>query len=464
MTNSPSPFLASFAPPGSRKRRLVIAAAIYVVACVVFAVVAPRRNLVEHTQYNHLALLADAWIHGRQDIAGGPPAYAMQNDFAQFQGKTYITFPPFPALLMLPFVALSGGAESFRDGQFVLWLAGLAPALLFLVLEKLRRPNSEGVTHSNRSERQNAALALLYAFGSVFFFTAVQGTVWFAEHVVCSSVLALYVLFALDATQPLLCGLLIGCAYMCRPPVLLTGVFFALEAIRVRAGGLPVDGTWPQRLAKTFERVDKKALARDYALFVAPLALVFLISSYMNHLRFGTWNPNVGHEYLTVVWAARMKKWGLFNLHFLAKNLGVSLTMLPWLAPGGSPPGTIPFQVNEHGLALWFTTPIYFWLLWPRKNGWLYAIVAITAALPAIMDLLYQNSGWRQFGYRFSNDYAILLFVLLAIGDRAMGWLFRTAAAWGVAWNLFGAVTFDRLEYDKFYFREGTQTVLYQPD
>ncbi|HEY2510333.1 MAG TPA: hypothetical protein VGI39_05745, partial [Polyangiaceae bacterium] len=94
MTNSPSPFLASFAPPGSRKRRLVIAAAIYVVACVVFAVVAPRRNLVEHTQYNHLALLADAWIHGRQDIAGGPPAYAMQNDFAQFQGKTYITFPP----------------------------------------------------------------------------------------------------------------------------------------------------------------------------------------------------------------------------------------------------------------------------------------------------------------------------------------------------------------------------------
>jgi hypothetical protein len=40
---------------------------------------------------------------------------------------------------MVPLVAASGSAENFRDGQFVIWLAGLAPALMFLVLEKLRR-------------------------------------------------------------------------------------------------------------------------------------------------------------------------------------------------------------------------------------------------------------------------------------------------------------------------------------
>ena len=91
-------------------------------------------------------------------------------------------------------------------------------------------------------------------------------------------------------------------------------------------------------------------------------------------------------------------------------------------------------------------------------------MVAISAALPAFLDLLYQNSGWRQFGYRFSNDYAVLLFVLLAIGDRSVGWLFRVAAAWSVAWNLFGAMTFDRRDFERYYFREGTQTVLYQPD
>ena len=91
-------------------------------------------------------------------------------------------------------------------------------------------------------------------------------------------------------------------------------------------------------------------------------------------------------------------------------------------------------------------------------------MTALSAALPAAMDLLYQNSGWRQFGYRFSNDYAVLLFVLLAVGARPMRALFATFAAWGVAWNVFGAATFDKARFDRFYFRDGSQTVVYQPD
>ena len=67
-------------------------------------VFAGPQRLTEHTPFNHYALLADAWLHGRQDLANGAPAYAMDNDFAEFQGKTYISFPPFPAVLMLPFV------------------------------------------------------------------------------------------------------------------------------------------------------------------------------------------------------------------------------------------------------------------------------------------------------------------------------------------------------------------------
>ena len=132
----------------------------------------------------------------------------------------------------------------------------------------------------------------------------------------------------------------------------------------------------------------------------------------------------------------------------------------------GARPACTPFQINEHGLALWFTTPIYFWLFRPKEKGWLYGVLALTALGPCVLDLLYQNSGWRQFGYRFSNDYAPFLFLMLAIGARSMsGWWFRAAAAWSLAWALFGAVTFDRGgDYDRFYWREGTQTILYQPD
>jgi len=200
--------------------------------------------------------------------------------------------------------------------------------------------------------------------------------------------------------------------------------------------------------------------------------LAFAVNSWMNHARYENWSPfDPGHEYLTVAWRSRMVRWGLFGYHYLAKNLGVSLTSLPWLPPRDAVAqfGS-PFKINEHGLALWFTTPLYLWILWPRRfdgqpdRKWLYTVTALSAALPAMMDLLYQNSGWRQFGYRFSNDYAVLLFVLLAVGARPMRRVFAAFAAWGIAWNVFGAATFDKTQFDRFYFRDGSQTVLYQPD
>jgi len=449
--------------PDTRSRRLLIAAGIYVVCTLVFATVAGPERMAEHTAFNHYAHLADAWLHGRQDLRNGAPSYAGGNDFAEFEGKTYISFPPFPAVLMMPLVAIAGSPENFRDGQFIVWLAGLGPALLFLVLEKLRRTG-----RSSRGETYDAALALLFAFGSVYFFTAVEGTVWFAAHVIGVALAAGYALAALDAEAPWVAGLLIACGCMTRPSLSLTVPLFALEAIRVCCkDGLPAGGDLEERALETWRRVDKSKLARAYAAFAAPILVVLGIAGYMNYARFHNPSPFAGHEYLGVVWRTRIERWGLFGYHYLPKNLGAMLTILPWLPPHGAraAAAAAPFQINEHGLALWFTTPLYFWLLRPRRRGFLYDVTLLTAALPLVMDLLYQNSGWRQFGYRFSNDYAVLLFMLLALGDRAAGWSFRAAAAWGLAWNLFGAITFDRGgPADRYYFREGTQTVLYQPD
>jgi hypothetical protein len=77
----------------SPHRRWAIALALYVGCCAVFAVVAGSQRLTEHTPFNHYALMANAWLHGRLDLPGGPPAYAQNNDFAEFGGKTYISFP-----------------------------------------------------------------------------------------------------------------------------------------------------------------------------------------------------------------------------------------------------------------------------------------------------------------------------------------------------------------------------------
>ncbi len=460
---------ARWTRPQTRTRRLVLAAMVYVICTSVFATIAGPDRLFRHTPFNHYALLANAWLHGHQDLPGGPPAYTQNNDFAEYGGKTFISFPPFPAVLMVPFVKLAGSAEDFRDGQFVIWLAGLAPAILFLALEKLRR-----TARSPRTEIDNLILSLLFAFGTVYFFTAVEGTVWFAALVVGAALQALYVLFALDAERPLLAGAMLGCAYLTRATPLAAAPLFALEALRVSArGGLPTSGPWPGRIKDTLSRLDLRALVRRCSLFAAPVLVAFAIVAWMNWTRYGRPTPiYFDHELLAVAWRARMAKWGgVMSYHFLAKNMGIAWTSLPWLpAKSEAAHFGAPFKINEHGLALWFTTPLYFWLLWPKRfdgqpdRKWLYAIVVLSAAVPVVMDLLYQNSGWRQFGYRFSNDYAILLFVLLALGARPMRRLFGVAALWSVAWNLFGAATFDKVAFDRFYFREGSQASVYQPD
>jgi hypothetical protein len=446
--------------PDARSRRLIIAGGIYLVCGIVFALVAGHDRIAVHTPFNHYAHLANAWLHGRQDLVNGPPGYAGGNDFAQFQGKTYISFPPFPALLMLPFVAIAGSPENFQDGQFIVWLAGVGPAVLFLVLEKLRRTE-----RSERSEKQNVLLAFLFAFGTVYFFTAVEGTVWFAAHVVGVACAAFYILFALDAERPFLAGLAIACAWTSRPAMSAMATLFIFEAIRVACkDGLATEGSLQDRIEETWRRVDKKIFARMCVMFGIPILISVAIASWMNESRFGNPSPLAfGHEYLSVAWHNRIQKWGLAGYHYLPKNLGVMLSELPWRPPHGS--AGAPFvQINEHGLALWFTTPLFLWLIYPKKRGFLHDIVLIAALAPMLIDLCYQNSGWRQFGYRFSNDYSLLFFVLLAIGNRPMKTIFMIAGAWGVAWNLFGAITFDRDNFQRYYWREGTQTILYQAD
>src|SRR3954453_20731436 len=106
--------MAGWLKPGARARRLLLAIAIWAIATVVYFACAQRIRLVAHTPHNHYALLADAWLHHRLDLGHPPPAYTQNNDFAEFQGKYFISFPPFPAVLLLPFAKLAGEPENLR--------------------------------------------------------------------------------------------------------------------------------------------------------------------------------------------------------------------------------------------------------------------------------------------------------------------------------------------------------------
>jgi hypothetical protein len=434
-------FVSSVLVRDSRGRRLLLAAGIYVVCTIVYFACAPRSLVTEHTPFNHYALLADAWLHRRLDLGHPPPAYSQNNDFAEFQGRWYVSFPPFPAVLLLPLVWVAGSPENLRDGQVWLWLAGVGPALLFLVLEKLRR-----MGESTCEEWQCAVLALLFAFGTVYFFTAEQGTVWFAAHVVSVALCAIYLLFAVDASRPLVAGSAAALLFVTRPQVLLVTVFYGLVVLRQTWGAERRQLDWRRALNKL-------------ALFSLPIVVVLGLTMWHNHARFGGGLFAFGHEHLTVGWRARIEKWGLFSYHYLAKNLAIVTSSLPYW--NSNPPH---IQINSHGLALWVTTPFYLWLLWPRRATFLWRALLLSTLPVILADLLYQNSGWLQFGYRFSNDYAVFLFALFAMAGYRFGPLFYTCAAWAITVNAFGALTFQRAGRERFYFTDGTQQILFQPD
>ena len=423
------------------RRRLGLALSLWLVTSVAFAAFAGD-TVWGHTAYNHYALLAEAWLSGQLHLPSAPPSYAGNNDFAYYGGQWWVVFPPFPAVLLLPIVWLAGSAERTLDGAYFIALAGVAPAVLFLALEKLRRMGL-----STHNQREHVWLALLFAFGSVYFFTAVQGTVWYAAHVVAAGLAALYLYFALDAAHPLLAGLMLGLAFLTRTPLVFAAPLFFFEA-------------WRSSKLEASGELDVKRLVQRCAWFAAPLAAAVALALVHNQLRFDD-VTEFGYRYLQIRWRERIEAWGLFDYHYLAKNLGVLLTSLPYKTAAGHP---APFQINGHGLALWVTTPVYLWLLWPRRLTRSHVPLYVTTVCVALPTLFYQNTGWVQFGYRFSNDYAIFLFALLALGGYRLGRLFTALAVLAVAVNTFGALSFQRRGFEKYYFIERTQRVLYQPD
>lgn len=445
------PAFPAEAPPSQvPARRFWVPLGIFAVcACVYVALLGDRlRGISENA---HFVYLAQSFLHGQLEVVGNRPPGT--NDWAFYAGKWFVSFPPLPALIILPAVAIWGLAV--WDSLFWAILAGVGPALVYVLLRALREQG-----RSQRSAREDLVYTLLFAFGSVYFFVSVQGTVWFSAHVVAVPLIALYVLWAVGARRPLLAGSMLGLAFATRPSTMFLGVLFLIEALdsarTLPAAQAPGELSAGARLVRFVRGVDFRRVLPKLIWFAAPILAIGALLMAFNAARFD--DPfEFGHSHLRIRWSARIEKWGLANYHYLAKNLAVFLAALPWIS------AVSPYlKISRHGLALWVTTPQYLGVLWPRRSSVTQIALALAAAGVALVDLCYQNSGWIQFGYRFSLDYSVLLLALLALGGRKQGLWFYVLLVFAIAVNLFGAITFDRVP--RFYDQDPTQQVIFQPD
>jgi hypothetical protein len=406
----------------------------------------------------HFVYQADAWLHGKAAIVPPPPT---GDDWAELEtvalddgttasgrrlitrpafraidgrelpiarirqslGKTaYMSFPPFPTVLMLPGAAIAG-----RAANDVLPTLLVAALILPLALAALRRLAAAGLSH--RSLGDDLWLVATLAFGSVLWFAAVAGKVWYTAHVVGVALALVYAWASIEARRPVIAGLALGAAALTRTAMAFMVPLFLCEAWRIH-GGL---AAW-----RKGRRAVLRALRGPALRFAAPVVALAIAGMLYNQLRFGS-PTEFGHSYLAVRQQAQIEQFGLASYHYLARNLAVAATLLPELLPRA------PYvQISGHGLALWFTTPVLVLVLWPREKNPLHGTLWLCVAAVALPSLLYQNSGWVQFGYRFSLDYLVLLILLLAIGGRPFTRWTKALIALGIAINLFGAITFDR--------------------
>lgn len=379
------------------------------IAMVIYAWIASHyASLWQVSRYGYFNYLADAWLHGQLHLRVMPGDL---HDLSVYQGRVYLYWPPFPALLLLPFVAIWG--INFSDVLFTIALGGFNVALVSVLL---RRATEQRVIAL--SAEQRALLVLTFALGTVHVTLAPYGRVWYTAQLIGFACVALAYLATITLRgwrAFFFTGLALACALLTRNHLFLAGVWPACYLIYHH---------WNERWSR---------LLRYSALGLAPLIVALGLLGIYNALRFGSPFDN-GLEYhlMATFFKADYDRYGAFNLHYLPTNLYHQFLAYPF-----------PWRpTSTLGGSLFLLTPTFFAACWglTSKPRWSVAGLAGSIALVAVPILLLMGTGWHQFGPRYTLDFTVPLLLLTALGIRHWPmWLVGLCAAIAIGQYIVGA-------------------------
>ncbi len=414
----------------------------------VAALVYVLSNPLHSDFYDHFVWQADAWLHGRFAIPYPVSTGPFRNDYFQdvmalpsMPGYGIIPFPPLPAVVLLPAVALLGLAT---PASFITALLGAVDVWLAWRL----------VTRLVRDRGVAVAATAFFGFGTVAWYAAAIGTTWFLAHVVALGLTLLSVTVAVDAERSrgtsatatastvastsrwtgarsaFVAGLLLGLASLSR----LTVIFGAPFPVLV--GG----GSWRTRLVAVG----------------AGAAIPLLLLAGYNLASTGQFFNPAYAEIARVEYhpdpALYHPTWGVEDVRYIAQNLPLVLFNPPEFNPSCGiallDPNCGTLQPNPIVMGLLLTSPAYLLALPALRRIRRDRLVAgglLAVALIALADSAHFSQGWVQFGWRFSNDFAPFALVPIALVMARMGLNRRVVAlvalsilinAWGVYWGV----------------------------
>lgn len=373
-------------PPATAASRSDLAAAssgLFVpFALAILSAVLYLLTVSERVTLDSFVPLADGFLHGRLYIDQPMPWLEL---VPRPEGGFYSPFPPMPAVVLLPFVALFG--SGFDQGIATALFGGANVALVWLLLRRA------GVAST-----PTGWLTAAFAIGSVHWWAAGTGTVWLHAQIVAIFFALLALHLAIRRQWPFVAGLLLGCAAASRLPMGLTlPLYLALFM------GLP----FPPQLRRL-----TAAQLRAGAMVLAGVAIPAALVAAYNLARFGS--PfEFGYDMIPGVLDEPWYADGILSVEYIPRHLHLIfmrgfdyVDAFPWFRP------------NWSGASLVLTLPILMWLVKARSSTPVIAYGWVAVGLGLMPDLLHGAPGFAQLGYRFILDVLPIMLLML-------GWVFR---------------------------------------
>ena len=361
-------------------------------------------TLLSANSYDSYALQAQNWLNGHIDISNGS-SYSWL-ELAIFQGKYYVSFPPVPSLVSLPFVALMG----------------MSPANLLIAVYSLFSCGAvfQCIRHLGGNPQACVFWAVFFTFATNLTELSRNGGVWNQAQAL-NLTLCFLAMWCLFSNRNNLCLLLLALAVGCRP----------FSAVYLLAAGIYF--LWQGR-----SKLHSTLFSLLPGIF-SVLLVAFCMMAY-NTARFG--NPlEFGHNYLPEF---TRSEYGQFHLSYLLPNL-LQLFRLPTL----NQQLMVEFPLFN-GFLFFLVNPIFaVWgihLFRQWKQPEFYQTLCFSL-LPFLLVLLalcaHKTMGGWQFGARYTLD--LLPAVLAGIGffqisKRSPHFWEQYLCTAGVIINIFGMI------------------------
>jgi Integrase core domain len=347
--------------------------------------------------YKHYVYLSEAILHGKLNVGsvGIPDFY---QDVVTVGGSKYLPFAPAPSVLLLPFVAIWGTHTS--EVYFSMVLGAINVVLFSYLL---------GVLSISRTTK--LLLIPFFAFGTVHFYAATTGTVWFFGHVAAVFFLLLALIALFRKASPILTAILLGLAFMSREPTVLSAPVFLYVIFRQHHDTI------------SREALLNKQTVYQLGSFCVGLLPFVIFWFWYNFARFGgpldTGYDTVHNAYTNggipyAFYLQRFPNAPRFNL-FDVRSIPLHLYTIFLMPPDFHPDWSV-FQPSPYGMSVLLTSPAFVYSAAITRKHYLKPALWTAIGLVSVPLLLHYSQGWVQFGYRFLLDFAPFLLILTAFG------------------------------------------------